>query len=117
MRFLYNIFFVAGFVVASPYYFWKMRRRGNWREGFRQRFGHHDHKIKQALTNRHVVWLHAVSVGEMNVCVQICRGLEARMPNLKLVVSTTTTTGMEQLQARLPAHVSKIYYPIDRRAF
>ena len=44
--------------------------------GPRQRFGHHDNKIKQALTNRHVVWFHAVSVGEMNICVQICRALE-----------------------------------------
>ena len=94
-----------------------MRRRGGWRAGFRQRFGHHDNRIKQALTNRHVLWLHAVSVGEMNVCVQISRALETRMPNLKLVVSTTTTTGMGELQTRLPAHVSKIYYPIDRRKY
>ena len=117
MRFWYNILFSIFFVITSPYYFFKMRRRGNWRAGFRQRFGHHDNKIKQSLTNRHVVWLHAVSVGEMNVCVQICRALEARMPNLKFVVSTTTTTGMGELQTRLPARVSKIYYPIDRRKF
>lgn len=117
MRFLYNIFFSIFFVITSPYYFFKMRRRGNWRAGFRQRFGHYDHNIRQALTNRHVVWLHAVSVGEMNICVQISRALEKRMPNLKLVVSTTTTTGMGELQTRLPAHVSKIYYPIDRRKF
>jgi 3-deoxy-D-manno-octulosonic-acid transferase len=117
MRSLYNILFLIFFVITSPYYFLKMWRRGNWRPGFRQRFGHHDHKIKQSLTNRHVLWLHAVSVGEMNVCVQVCRALELRMPNLKLVVSTTTTTGMGELQARLSANVSKIYYPIDRRKF
>jgi len=38
------------------------------------------------------------------------------MPNLKIVVSTTTTTGMGQLESKLPTHVSKIYYPIDRRS-
>jgi 3-deoxy-D-manno-octulosonic-acid transferase len=115
MRFLYNILFLIFFVVTAPYYFFKMWRRGNWETGFRQRFGHHDHKIKQALTNRHVLWMHAVSVGEMNICVQVSRALALRMPNLKIVVSTTTTTGMGELQARLPAQVSKIYYPIDRR--
>ena len=93
-----------------------MRRRGNWQAGFGQRFGIYDAKLKQALTNRHVLWMHAVSVGEVNLCTQIIRGLELRMPNLKVVVSTTTTTGMGELQKKLPAHVSKIYYPIDRRS-
>jgi 3-deoxy-D-manno-octulosonic-acid transferase len=117
MRFLYNILFLFFFVLTSPYYFFKMWRRGNWRTGFRQRFGRYDHKIKQSLTNRHVLWMHAVSVGEMNICVQVCRALEQRLPNLKIVVSTTTTTGMGELQARLPAYVSKIYYPVDRRKY
>jgi 3-deoxy-D-manno-octulosonic-acid transferase len=115
MRFLYNILFLIFFAISSPYYFFKMWRRGNWQAGFRQRFGHYDNKIKQALTNRDVLWMHAVSVGEMNICVQVCRALALRMPNLKIVVSTTTTTGMGELQNRLSPHVSKIYYPIDRR--
>jgi 3-deoxy-D-manno-octulosonic-acid transferase len=117
MRFLYNIFFLIFFILSSPYYFLKMLRRGKWRTGFRQRFGYYDHNIKQALTNRHVLWLHAVSVGEMNICVQLCRAITERMPNLKLIVSTTTTTAMAQLQDRLPAQVSKIYYPIDRKKY
>jgi 3-deoxy-D-manno-octulosonic-acid transferase len=33
------------------------------------------------------------------------------------MVSTTTTTGMGELQKRLTAEVGKIYYPIDRRKF
>ena len=92
-----------------------MWRRGNWRPGFRQRFGRYSTKIKQAITNRHVIWIHAVSVGEVNVCTQFIRALEPRMPNLKIVVSTTTSTGMAELQRRLPSHIQKIYYPIDRR--
>ena len=92
-----------------------MWRRGNWRRGFSQRFGRYSTKIKQAITNRHVIWIHAVSVGEVNVCTQLIRALEPRMPNLKIVVSTTTSTGMGELQRRLPSHIQKIYYPIDRR--
>jgi len=91
-----------------------MVRRGNWRPGFRQRFGLYDARIKQALTNRDVIWMHAVSVGEVNVCTQLIRALEPRMPNLKIVVSTTTTTGMGELQRKLPWRITKIYYPIDR---
>jgi 3-deoxy-D-manno-octulosonic-acid transferase len=117
MRSLYNILLTIGFVLSSPYYFLKMWRRGNWRRGFRQRFGQYDSKVKQALTNSHVVWLHGVSVGEVNVCVDLVRALESRLPNSKIVVSTTTSTGMGRLQRELPAHILKIYYPIDRRRY
>jgi 3-deoxy-D-manno-octulosonic-acid transferase len=115
VRTLYNILFAIFFVLSSPYYFRRMWRRGNWRPGFRERFGKYDSNLKQALTNRQVLWLHAVSVGEVNLCTQLIRALELRLPNIKFVVSTTTTTGMAELKRRLPTHVSKIYYPIDRR--
>ena len=114
MRTVYNILFTIFFLLASPYYFWRMRRRGNWLEGFAQRFGSFDTKLKQAITNRQVIWLHAVSVGEVNVCTQLIRSLEPRLPNAKIVVSTTTTTGMGELKKRLPNHIAKVYYPIDR---
>ncbi|OQB88368.1 MAG: 3-deoxy-D-manno-octulosonic acid transferase [Verrucomicrobia bacterium ADurb.Bin118] len=117
MRTLYNILFLIGFVLASPYYFWRMRRRGNWRAGFVQRLGRYDTKLKQAITNRHVLWMHAVSVGEVNLCTQLIRALEPRLPNLKIVVSTTTTTGMAELNRRLPSHITRIYYPIDRKLY
>ena len=93
-----------------------MRRRGGWKQGFGERLGKYSTKFKQAITNRDVIWLHAVSVGEVNICVQLIKVLTPRLPNLKVVVSTTTTTGMAELRKKLPVEVSKIYYPIDRRS-
>jgi len=117
VRTLYNILFTIGFILSSPYYFMRMRRRGSWREGFAERFGRYATKLKQAITNRDTIWMHAVSVGEVNVCTQLIRALEPRLPNLKIIVSTTTTTGMGELRSKLPNHISKIYYPIDRRLY
>jgi len=76
VRRLYNILFAVFFVLSSPYYFLRMKRRGHWQVGFWQRFGRYDSKIKQAITNRHTLWMHAVSVGEVNVCTQVIRALE-----------------------------------------
>ncbi len=104
-------------MLASPYYFWRLRRRGDWMRGFGERFAIYDASVKQALTNRDRIWLHAVSVGEVNLCTQLIRALELRAPNLKFVVSCTTTTGMAELRRRLPTRVTKIYYPVDRRKF
>jgi 3-deoxy-D-manno-octulosonic-acid transferase len=114
VRTLYNILFSLLFYLASPYYFYRLRRRGNWRPGFQERFGYFDVKIKQAITNRQVLWFHAVSVGEVNLCTQLIKAIEPRLPNLKIIVSTTTTTGMGELKARLPSHIGHIYYPVDR---
>jgi 3-deoxy-D-manno-octulosonic-acid transferase len=117
MRFWYNVFFTIFFLASSPYYFWRMSRRGNWQSGFSERFGKFSTRFKQALTNRHVLWIHAVSVGEVNIATQLIRAIETRLPNLKIVVSTTTSTGMGELRKRLPSHIEKIYYPIDRRKY
>ena len=117
MRFWYNVFFTLFFLVSSPYYFWRMSRRGNWQSGFGERFGKFSTRLKQALTNRHVLWIHAVSVGEVNIATHLIRALEVRVPNIKIVVSTTTSTGMGELRKRLPSHIEKIYYPIDRYKF
>src|SRR5216110_3502882 len=115
MKRIYNFCFTLFFWLSSPYYFQKLLRRGQWREGFGQRFGRFNSRIKQAVTNRHVLWIHAVSVGEVNICTQLIRALEPRLPNLKIVVSTTTSTGMAELNRKLPSHIQKIYYPVDRR--
>jgi len=88
MRTLYNIY-SRYFRAVIAVLFRRMRRRGNWRRGFRERFARYDPNLKQALTNRQVLWLHAVSVGEVNLCTQLIRALELRLPNIKFVVSTT----------------------------
>jgi 3-deoxy-D-manno-octulosonic-acid transferase len=113
MRVIYNILFVFLFLLSTPYYFLKMWRRGNWKKGFNQRFGRYGKQVRHAVTNRQVLWLHAVSVGEVNICTQLIKALEPRLPSIKFVVSTTTSTGMEELEKRLPNHILKVYYPID----
>lgn len=114
MRAAYNILFLVFFTLSAPYYFFRLWRRGDWQRDFGQRFGRYGSKLKQSLTNRNVLWLHAVSVGEANLAAKLVAAVEASLPNVKMVVSTTTTTGMGRLRDQLPNHVEKIYYPVDR---
>ncbi|MDP6892164.1 MAG: 3-deoxy-D-manno-octulosonic acid transferase [Verrucomicrobiota bacterium] len=93
-----------------------MRRRGGWKQGFGERLGRYSNKFKQSITNRDVIWLHAVSVGEVNICVQLVKVLQPKVPNIKLIISSTTSTGMSELHKRTPPEVGKIYYPIDLRS-
>jgi 3-deoxy-D-manno-octulosonic-acid transferase len=113
MRVAYNILFVLFFWLSAPWYFLKLWRRGNWRAGFGQRFARYGSEIQAVLGRRPVCWLHAVSVGEVGVCLQLLRALEQNRPAFQYVVSTTTSTGMGELRRRLPPHIQAIYYPVD----
>jgi 3-deoxy-D-manno-octulosonic-acid transferase len=113
MRIAYNILFVLFFWIGEAWHFVKMWRRGNWRAGYGQRFGLYSPEVRAALGRRPVIWLHAVSVGEVGVCLQLLRVLEPGLPAFQCVVSTTTSTGMGELRRRLPPRVQAIYYPSD----
>src|SRR6516165_1441776 len=106
MRIVYNMIFPFLFALSSPYYFFRLWRRGNWRNGFWQRFGCYNENIKRLSDRRDLIWIHAVSVGEMMLCTELVRVLESQQPNLQFLVSTTTTTGMGELQKRLPGHIA-----------
>lgn len=112
MRLLYNILFPLLFVIGAPYYFWKLVRRGNWRPHFGERFGGYG-QLADKLKDQRVLWLHAVSVGEANLAVQLVEALQPQIVDWKIVVSTTTTTGRAELERKLPEGVRVVYYPID----
>jgi 3-deoxy-D-manno-octulosonic-acid transferase len=113
MRVVYNILFVLFFWLGEAWHFLKLWRRGNWRVGYGQRFALYGPEIKAFLGKRPVLWLHAVSVGEVGVCLQLLRELEPSLPAFQFIVSTTTSTGMGELRRRLPPHIQAIYYPSD----
>jgi 3-deoxy-D-manno-octulosonic-acid transferase len=113
MRAAYNILFALFFWLSAPWYFLKLWRRGNWRAGFGQRFARYGADLQAAAGQRPVVWLHAVSVGEVGVCLHLIRALEPRLAGFQIMVSTTTSTGMGELRRRLPPHIRAVYYPVD----
>ncbi len=113
MRVAYNILFLLFFWLGEAWHFVKMWRRGNWRLGYGQRFALYAPEVKARLGQRPVIWLHAVSVGEVGVCLQLLRALEPSLPAFQFVVSTTTSTGMGELRRRLPPHIQSFYYPTD----
>ena len=78
-----------------------MRRRGNWMEGFGQRFGRYNSKVKQAVTNRHVLWIHAVSVGEVNLLAPLLKDLVDAMAPHGIQVTWKTSAEARSLPESL----------------
>ena len=60
-----------------------------------------------------VVWLHGVSVGEVQLLKPLMEAMVSRRSDLRFTISTTTTTGMELAAKLFPPSVRKLYFPLD----
>lgn len=111
---LYQLLFSIGFLISAPNYVIKMVRRGKSGRGFGQRFGIYGPKTRQRLTAaRKGLWIHAVSVGEVNLAVLLIKEIQQRWPSLPLVLSTTTPTGQAVALKQIPKEVVIIFNPLD----
>lgn len=116
---LYNLALPFGLVWMLPSAIIKMRRRnGRWRD-LAQRIGCFDQatqKAINALPQRERLWVHAVSVGEVNVAKKLITRLLKTQPDLGIVLSTTTPTGhalATELAAQHTGRLVAIYSPLD----
>ena len=122
IRFIYNLLWPIGLLFFLPGYFMKMIRRGGYREKFGQRLSIYDQGVRTRLSEQRSTWLHAVSVGEVNIALKLARALRALEPDLRCVLTTTTTTGFALANQSVPSWIEVMYTPLDylpimRRAF
>jgi len=59
------------------------------------------------------IWVHAVSVGEVNAVIQLLRRLRGKYPDMPIVLSTITDTGQKVALDKVPEGVSVVYLPFD----
>ena len=59
------------------------------------------------------IWIHAVSVGEVRSAAQLVHALGRRYPEHRLMVTTGTPTGSEQVRELFADRVSHSYVPYD----
>jgi len=59
------------------------------------------------------VWVHAVSVGEVNAAVPLVNALRAQRPDIRWVITTITPTGSERVRAVWGDAVDHVYLPYD----
>jgi 3-deoxy-D-manno-octulosonic-acid transferase len=113
IRFIYNLFWPLGLLIFLPGYFAKMIRRGGYREKFGQRLGIYDREVRNRLSIQRSTWLHAVSVGEVNIALKLANALRAFEPDLHCVLTTTTTTGFALARKTAPPWIEVMYTPLD----
>jgi 3-deoxy-D-manno-octulosonic-acid transferase len=109
LGYVLNALYLAAILLALPYLLYQRLRHGKYREGFRAKFLG-DVPVRR--DNKPCVWLHAVSVGEVNLLEPILKRWDALHPDWDCVISTTTQTGFKLAQKKY-APRTVIYCPLD----
>jgi len=111
----YNVVLVLLLPVLLLYLLWRLLVRGKSREGFRQRLGSMPPEVNAlGESGDPVIWVHAVSVGEVAAVQPFLRQLRLLQPLARIVLSTTTPTGQRLARNKLEAEIDAlIYFPFD----
>ncbi|MCX5849443.1 MAG: 3-deoxy-D-manno-octulosonic acid transferase [Deltaproteobacteria bacterium] len=113
MYILYNIILFIAAIIVLPYFLLKIIFTGKYRKSFIQKLGGRQAKILADLKEGRRVWIHAVSVGEVTAAAPIVASLKKKMPDVKVIFSTSTETGQEMALNLVKEADAFIYFPLD----
>lgn len=107
----YNIALLAAVVVGAPWWLWRMATTQKYRDGLRGRLGRVPEHLPR-VADKPVIWLHAVSVGEVLAVSRLVQEIVAAFPSHHVLISTTTRTGQHLARERFGAE-NVFYSPLD----
>ena len=99
--------------LALPYIFLRLLWRGQRDPGYLDRWGERFGRIPALEGERPTLWIHAVSVGEVQAAVPLVRALRGDGRDIRIVLTTTTPTGRERVRQALGNAVVHRYAPYD----
>jgi 3-deoxy-D-manno-octulosonic-acid transferase len=107
MRRIYTLLLWLAVPVATLVVWWRgLRNRAYW-QGWRERFGF------GYLSTAPCIWVHAVSVGEVQAATVLLRALQNAQPELRLLLTCATPTGRNQARQNFPVGAEIRYAPYD----
>jgi 3-deoxy-D-manno-octulosonic-acid transferase len=112
--FLYSLALALGMLLSLPYWLYQILRHGKYRSGFVERLGRVPARLASDASARtgRVIWVHAVSVGEVLAVSGLVEQMRRSFPQHRVVLSTTTDTGQELARKRF-GEANVFYFPMD----
>jgi 3-deoxy-D-manno-octulosonic-acid transferase len=112
VAYLLNLIYFLLIFLASPRLLWNAARKGKYRQGYAAKFFGLVPRRPSAGSDKKCLWLHAVSVGEVNLLAPLLALIKKERPDWQCVVSTTTATGMALAQKKY-SDLTVFYCPLD----
>ena len=109
-----RIIYTALFIALIPAYFIRLTWRGIGNKKYLQRWGERLGIANVRPTkDKSIIWVHAVSVGEVNASIPLLRTLMEEYPGAEFLVTTSTPTGSDILLSKLGNKIKHQYVPVD----
>jgi 3-deoxy-D-manno-octulosonic-acid transferase len=108
----YNLALLMGLVASAPWWLWRTATTNKYREGLGERLGKVPAWLRSQCAGRPVIWLHAVSVGEVLAVSRLVGELDKVLPEAQVLISTTTRTGQKLARERFGENRA-FYCPLD----
>ena len=109
LRVVYTLLLCVGLVFASPWLLLRIALWERYRRGLSERLAL---RLPLERGERERVWIHAASAGEMVAAASLARALTRVDPPLEVVLSSTTTSGVD-VAARLFPEAARFVAPLD----
>ena len=109
MPILVNFIYLLLIIAISPFFLYRVLRHKRYRTGWHQRLGN----IKRRYPEKKCIWLHAVSLGEINAAKTAISQLEANYPDYEIAISSTTDTGFARACELYGSKHTVFYFPLD----
>lgn len=108
MTIFYDLLYLLLLIVGWPYLIYRRWRRGPRSLRLAERLG----GVPSRPVAAHCVWIHGVSLGEINATRTIVEQLRLRSPTTCVVFSSTTETGLDRARQLYPRHIV-FRFPLD----
>ncbi len=113
MTFIYNAAFLFFGLFYLPVFILKTRRAGNPWALLGQRLGILDRPWREKFLGKKVIWIHAVSVGEVMAAGPFLQQVCGRFQEYHFVLTTVTVTGQAMARKMEGKNVTVCYFPFD----
>ncbi|WP_405236770.1 lipid IV(A) 3-deoxy-D-manno-octulosonic acid transferase [Lentisalinibacter orientalis] len=108
MRFAYQLLVYLATPFVFLFWLWRGFTRKGYHDRLGQRFGIGFPDIRSGS-----VWIHAVSVGEVQAAAPLIKALKDRFPSRAVVVTTVTPTGAERVHRLFGDEVVHCFAPFE----
>lgn len=115
---LLNLTYLLLLMVASPLLIWQhwtgKKKRTGWTDRlWGPRFPFTELSTSQSSGSDPLVWIHAVSVGEVNLALNLLSPLQERFPRVRWALSSTTDSGLTLARKRADQSTTVFRFPLD----